>query len=208
MRTATISVPPAVRQALGDEAVAEFVPWLDDRVRLLLKQEGVPRDEYQAVLSRLDRLEREVGLVLEEQARLRAELREDIGALHRRIDELIDRFEARFVDMERYLEARLREMNDKWEARLREMDEKWEARLKEISIGWDARQKDTESRWEARVSNIERRLDRMEERLDRMEERLDRMYQQMIVQTRWLIGAVLGIGTVISVLLAIAQFTP
>lgn len=197
MRTAPISVPPAVRQALGDEAVAEFVPWLDDRVRLLLKQEGVPRDEYQALLSRLDRLEREVGLVLEEQARLRAEVREDIGALHRRIDELIDRFEARFVDMERYLEARLREMDDKWEAR-----------LKEISVGWDARQKDTESRWEARVGNIERRLDRMEERLNRMEERLDRMYHQMIVQTRWLIGAVLGIGTVISVLLAIAQFTP
>ncbi len=46
----------------------------------------------------------------------------------------------------------------------------------------------------------------MDERFDRMNERMDRMYHQMVVQTRWLIGALAVIGTVISVLLAIAQF--
>jgi predicted transcriptional regulator len=44
------------------------------------------------------------------------------------------------------------------------------------------------------------------ERFDRMNERMDRMYHQMVVQTRWLIGALAVIGTVISILLAIAQF--
>jgi len=39
-----------------------------------------------------------------------------------------------------------------------------------------------------------------------MNERFDRMYQQMVVQTRWFIGALVVIGTVISTLLAIAQF--
>ena len=39
-----------------------------------------------------------------------------------------------------------------------------------------------------------------------MNERFDRMYHQMVVQTRWFIGALVVIGTVISVLLAIAQF--
>lgn len=39
-----------------------------------------------------------------------------------------------------------------------------------------------------------------------MNERMDRMYHQMVVQTRWLIGALAVIGTVISILLAIAQF--
>jgi len=46
----------------------------------------------------------------------------------------------------------------------------------------------------------------MNERFDRMNERFDRMYHQMVVQTRWFIGALVVIGTVISVLLAIAQF--
>jgi hypothetical protein len=50
----------------------------------------------------------------------------------------------------------------------------------------------------------------MNERFDRlygeMNERFDRMYHQMVVQTRWLIGALAVIGTVISLLLAIGQF--
>ena len=39
-----------------------------------------------------------------------------------------------------------------------------------------------------------------------MNERFDRMYHQMVVQTRWFIGALIVIGTVISTLLAIGQF--
>jgi uncharacterized protein (UPF0335 family) len=39
-----------------------------------------------------------------------------------------------------------------------------------------------------------------------MNERFDRMYHQMVVQTRWFIGALVVIGTVISTLLAIGQF--
>ena len=50
------------------------------------------------------------------------------------------------------------------------------------------------------------RFDRMNERFDQMHDRMDRMYQQMVVQTRWLIGALTIIGTVITILLAIAQF--
>jgi len=50
----------------------------------------------------------------------------------------------------------------------------------------------------------------MNEQFDRLyreiNERLDRMYHQMVVQTRWLIGALAVIGTVISLLLAIGQF--
>jgi len=39
-----------------------------------------------------------------------------------------------------------------------------------------------------------------------MNERFDRMYHQMVMQTRWFIGALVVIGTVISILLAVAQF--
>ena len=39
-----------------------------------------------------------------------------------------------------------------------------------------------------------------------MNERMDRMYHQMVVQTRWLIGALTVIGAVVSLLLAVGQF--
>jgi len=48
----------------------------------------------------------------------------------------------------------------------------------------------------------------MNERFDHMNERFDQVHHQMVVQTRWLVGSLMLIGTVISVLLAIAQFTP
>ncbi len=65
-------------------------------------------------------------------------------------------------------------------------------------------------------AQAQERMDRMEartqERMDRefaaVHERLDRMYHQMVIQTRWLIGALLGFGTIITVLLAIAPFKP
>ena len=41
-----------------------------------------------------------------------------------------------------------------------------------------------------------------------MHNRFDNIHHQMLVQTRWLIGSLALIGTVVSVLLAIAQFTP
>lgn len=41
------------------------------------KQKAVPRDEYRQVLSRLDLLERDVVLIKEGQAQMRAEFRED-----------------------------------------------------------------------------------------------------------------------------------
>ena len=55
----------------------------------------------------------------------------------------------------------------------------------------------------AEISELRRE---MNERFDRMNERFDQMYHQMVVQTRWFIGALVVIGTVISALLAIAQF--
>ena len=52
---------------------------------------------------------------------------------------------------------------------------------------------------------------RMEKRFDEMstrsEKRFDEMHYQMLAQTCWLIGSLALIGTVVSVLLAIAQFT-
>jgi class 3 adenylate cyclase len=65
-------------------------------------------------------------------------------------------------------------------------------------------------RFDRLYGEMNERFDRlyreMNERFDRMGERMDRIYHQMVVQTRWLIGALAVIGTVISLLLAIGQF--
>ncbi len=52
----------------------------------------------------------------------------------------------------------------------------------------------------------------MNERFDQMgqrfESRLDRMNERMLVQTRWLIGSIALFGTILTIMMAIAQFTP
>jgi len=65
------------------------------------------------------------------------------------------------------------------------------------------------ARFDGRLDEMGARFDgRLDEMGARFDGRLDDMHQQMIVQTRWLIGSLALIGTVVSVLLAIAQFTP
>ncbi|MEA3345971.1 MAG: hypothetical protein U9Q78_06995 [Chloroflexota bacterium] len=63
----------------------------------------------------------------------------------------------------------------------------------------------TQTRMEFREDMGQLRLE-MNERFDRMNERFDQMYDRMLLQTRWLIGSLALIGTVISALLAIGQF--
>ncbi|MFB0536366.1 MAG: hypothetical protein ACETWR_15440 [Anaerolineae bacterium] len=128
-------VPEAVRQAWGDELVAEIVPWLEQ----IVQEKAVPRDEYRQVLSRLEVLEHDV-----------ADIKADVRELRREMNERFDRVSERF--------------------------------------------------------------DQMNERFDRMgqhfETRLDQMSERILVQTRWLIGTIALFGTILTILMAIAQFTP
>jgi hypothetical protein len=68
-------------------------------------------------------------------------------------------------------------------------------------------------------SEMNERFDRVNERFDRMSERFvdmerhfetrfDQMSERMLVQTRWLIGSIALFGTILTILQAIAQFTP
>lgn len=57
---------------------------------------------------------------------------------------------------------------------------------------------------------MDQRFDKMDQRLNEMNremnKRLDQMHDRMLVQSRWLIGSIALLGTVISILLAIGQF--
>ncbi len=60
-------------------------------------------------------------------------------------------------------------------------------------------------------SEMNERFDRMDarfdERFDRMNERFDQMYDRMLVTMRWTVGTIALFGTLVTVLLAIAEFT-
>jgi biopolymer transport protein ExbB/TolQ len=60
--------------------------------------------------------------------------------------------------------------------------------------------------------HFELRSDQINERFDQMnrhfEVRLDQMSERMLVQTRWLIGSIALFGTILTILQAIAHFTP
>ena len=67
-----------------------------------------------------------------------------------------------------------------------------------------------EKHFEERFEQVDQRFEGMEERLDRrfegMDEKLDRMNDRILSMTRWLIGLIALFGSLITVLLAIAQF--
>lgn len=55
---------------------------------------------------------------------------------------------------------------------------------------------------------FEGRFDQMEERFNQMDQRIDRMHEQMRVMMRWTVGTIALFGTIVTVLLAIAEFAP
>jgi len=61
-----------------------------------------------------------------------------------------------------------------------------------------------------RFDRVNERFDRMNdgmnERFDRMNERFDQMYERMTAMIRWTVGTLALLGTIMSILLAIAQF--
>ena len=54
---------------------------------------------------------------------------------------------------------------------------------------------------------MDERFDRMNERFDRMNERFDQMYRHISTMTRWTVGTLALLGTIMTILMAIAQFT-
>jgi tetrahydromethanopterin S-methyltransferase subunit G len=59
-----------------------------------------------------------------------------------------------------------------------------------------------------RFDKMNERFDKMNERFDKVNERFDEMYRHISTMTRWTVGTLALLGTIITILMAIAQFTP
>lgn len=179
-----IQAVPRLRETLGDEGVGELITLVDDRVR----EQAASRDEFQQVIIRLDTLE------------------QNVGQLRREMIDRFTRIDDRFIEMDRHFESRFEEMNRHFESRFEQMEQRLEVRL---LSQFEGRFQAIDQRFDQidqRLDRMDQRLDRMDQRFDKMDQRLDQMYDRMLVQSRWLIGSIALLGTVISLLLAIGQF--
>ena len=136
--------------------------------------------------------------VLEERAISRDEYRQILSRLDILEHDMSD-LKADVQELRREMNERFDRMNERFDQLRKEMDERFDQLRREVDERFDQLRREVDERFD----QLRRGVD---ERFDRMNERMDRMYHQMVVQTRWLIGSLVVIGTVISVLLAIAQF--
>ena len=200
-----VRVPDRVREVWGDELVVELAPWFQE----MIGEYAVPRDEYREVLSRLDRLEKDVSLIKEELAGLRTEmgkLRDQLRAefaagqaqLRAEYADGLAQLRAEFADGQAQLRAGFADGQPQVRAEYADGQAQIRAEFRE-DLGQLRRE------MQSGFHDMHARFDEMGARF---EGRLDEMNHRMLMQTRWLIGSISVLGTVITVLLAIAQFTP
>jgi DNA anti-recombination protein RmuC len=72
---------------------------------------------------------------------------------------------------------------------------------------FDRMNSEMNERFDRMNSEMNERFDRMNERFDRMNERFDQMYERMTTMIRWTVGTLALLGTIMTILMAIAQFT-
>jgi len=79
-----VSLASRLREKFGEETFVALEQWVKD----LIRSEGVSRDEYREILSRLDLLDKGYLELKEEVYRLRSEMREEINNLRGEINSL------------------------------------------------------------------------------------------------------------------------
>ena len=88
--------------------------------------------------------------------------------------------------------------------------DRFETRFDQINQRFDQQSAQFDQRLDQQSAQFDQRLDQQsaqfDQRLDKMNERFDRLHEQMRVQTRWTVGTIALFGTIVTVLLAIAQF--
>jgi len=110
-------------------------------------------------------------------------LERDVTDLKAAIHQLRSEMNERFDRLYHRSETRFDQMHERFD----QMNQRFEVRLDQMNQRFEAR------------------LDQMNQRF---EARLDQMSERMLVQTRWLIGSIALFGTILTILMAIAQFAP
>jgi len=182
-RAMPTSLPPTVREHFGEDVADDFARWLDET----FQQRAVQRDEYREVLSRLDVLE------------------EGLNHVDKRFDLLTEHVDDRIDHLTEHVDERIDHVEEKFEARLTGMEERFEERFQQIDQRFDQVGQRFEQ-VDRRFEQVDQRFEQVDQRFESMDAKLDRMNDRILSMTRWLIGLVALFGSLVTALLAVAQF--
>ena len=110
---------------------------------------------------------------------------------YREVLSRLDIFEKRFDQTDERL--------DRMDERLNQMDERLDAMNAQMNERFDAMNARMDERFDAMN-------ERMDERSEQVTDQLDRMNDRILSMTRWLIGLLVFFGSMVTALLAVAQF--
>lgn len=133
----------------------------------------------------------EVARVLDETFEQRAVARDEFRKVLSRLDVLEERFD--------HVDERFEQMDDRFD--------RIEDRLNQMDARFDTMNARMDERFDAINERFDERSDRIDENLGQMNARIDQVHEAMRVQTRWTVGTIALFGTIVTVLLAVAQFT-
>ena len=180
----TALFPRGMEEKLGKETTEEFINWLD----AFIKEKGVTRDEYREILSRLDKIDKDLEGIKEEQGRQR----QDIGQLRQEINDRFDRFNEQMNERFDRINDRFDRMNNEFNDRLDRMNNEMNERFDRMNNEMNER--------------FDRMNNEMNERFDRINDRLDRMNERLQSAIKWMVGVTLGMGSLLAVLMSIYKF--
>jgi len=107
---------------------------------------------------------------------------------YREVLSRLDVLEERFVQLEQRIDERFEQVDRRFEQMQKQFDDRFE-------------------QVDQRFEQVNERFGQMGARLDTMDDKLDRMNDRILSMTRWLIGLLALFGSLITALLAVAQFT-
>ena len=101
-----------------------------------------------------------------------------------------------------HLRTNMEERFEEVDRRFKEMNEKFDHRFEQV----DRRFKEMNEQIDHRFEQVDRRFEKVEGHLARMDQRLDTMNASIIQMARWTVGTIVIFGTLITLLIAIAEF--
>ena len=114
---------------------------------------------------------------------------------YREVLSRLDVLEERFDRMEAHVDEQLEQMETRFDERLEQMEAHFNERFKQV-----------DQRFEQMGAHFNERFEQVDQRFEGVEAKLDRMNDRILSMTRWLIGLIALFGSLVTALLAVAQF--
>jgi len=121
---------------------------------------------------------------------------------YREVLSRLDVLEERIVQLEERIDQRFEQVDRRFE-QVEQRFEQVDQRFEQIDKRFDQ----VEQRFEQMDERIEAVHDRIDQQGNEINARIDRLHEAMRAQTRWTVGTIALFGTIVTVLLAIAEFT-